>query len=584
MEYLRAVVSHIRKAPTDFPDPHTRKKRVLEELPMAPPLPTKPKSKEEVKEERKRDNTLLNVLKLRLQPIMDQIKKKYRVFHKPAIPRDRFNYLFEEADPNFISPDVSQQRPFVTAKDKAGTDVLTEVATGKYYYNLDTSVIEERISNGFYARPRDFYQDIKALLHDIKNTEDRDKILKANEMVTNVDVDISAIEIDTGTAQWEALYQRQLERKAEDDAKAKKRAAMAAAIGMVQSDLSSGQDGDGQDGPIRIGAPVPPEGSRTLARFRVMSPDGHGQSAEPPVTNGDSVPSRPVESGTDETQTTQPHSQMGPPQLPRTGHSQSLSSSARGTTGGTQGPQISQVSALTSLPPGVSPSAVLNEASTTNDPSTTHRSSGNWSTQATNGFHADMDNASQQLPDTQPPGSHPSGPSQHTASSHSPWMHSQADALAHGRLSNIGYSGNNPQTSPTSSQVPTEQRGSGSRMGLPNLLNDASTSENSSIRNSGGSTTTSSSQLPVVNEREIELFVHDITERTSGCTIEQLEQISRELMDQIWLSKHEWNRMKVLNQLVTVFNETIADIEEMQEVGQSSQDVNDARMELYGSG
>lgn len=584
MEYFRTVVSHIRKAPTDFPDPHTRKKRVLEELPVAPPPLEKPKSKEEIQQERNRDYTQLNILKLRLQPIMDQIKKKYRVFHKPVIPRDRYNYLFDEADPNYISPDVAQHRPFVTTKDKAGTGLLTEVATGKSYYNLDTSIIEERISNGFYARPRDFYRDIKALLHDIKNTEDRDKILKANEMVTNVDVDISAIEMDTGTAQWEGLYQRQVQRKVEDDAKAKKRAAMAAAIGMVQSDLSNGQDGESHDGPVRIGAPVPPDTGRTMARFRVMSPDGHShdQSAEPPVTNGDSVPSRPVQSGTDETQTTQPQSQMGPPQLPRTGTSQSLSSSVRGTTGGTQGQQISQVSALTSLPPGMSPSAVLNEASTTNDPSTTHRSSGNWSTQATNGFHPDMDNASQQLPDTQPPGSHPSGPSQHTASSHSPWMHSQADALAHGGLSNIGYSGNNPQTSPTSSQVPTEQRGS--RMGLPNLLNDASTSDNSSIRNSDGSTTTSSSQLPVVNEREIELFVHDITERTSGCTIEQLEQISREMMDQIWLSKHEWNRMKVLNQLTTVFNETIADIEEMQELGQSSQDVNDARMELYGSG
>lgn len=593
MEYFSTVVSYIRKSPTDFPDPHTRKRRVLEELPLAPPPPPKPKSKEEIRMERKRDMTQLNVLKLKLQPIMDMIKKSYRSFHVPVIPPERLDYLYQDADPSFVSADVVQHRPYIVSKDKEGTDGLLEVDTGKFYYNLDTRVIEERISNGFYARPKDFYKDIKALVHDIKNTENRDKIVKANEMLSNVDVDVTGIENETGTGTWEALFQRQVQRTVEEAERAKKRAVMQAAAEAaarkeqpdvemaIQSDINEqGED----DGPVRIGAPIGPDAGRTLARFRPLSPEGDVQMTEPPTTNGDSVPSRPVQSGSDGTQATQSPSQMGPPQLPRPGFSQSLTSSVRATTGGTQQQQLSQVSAVTSLPPGVSPSALLNEASTTNDPSTTHRSSGNWSTQATNGFHADVDSGSQHLPDTQPPGSHPSGPSQHTGSSHSPWMHSQADALAHGRLSNIGYSGN-PQTSPTSSQVPTEQRAS-SRIGLPNLLNDTGPSDNSSVRNSGASATTaSSSQLPIVHEEEISAFQQDMVSRTSGCTIEQLEQINRELMVRVWASKHEWNRMKVLTQLLTVFNETIADIEDVQVVGQSSQDANAVRVrELYGSG
>lgn len=554
MEYFHNVVSYIRKAPTEFPDPSTRKRRVLEELPVAPPPPPKPKSKEELKQELKRDRTMLNQLKLRLQPVMDQIKRRYRSFHKPVIPYDRIDYLFEQADPNFVSPDVQQHRPFQISKDKDETPGLLEVDTGKFYYNLDTSTIEERISNGFYARPKDFYKDIKSLVHDIRNTGDRDRIIKANEMESNVDVDMNEIELATGTAQWEALHQRQLERKRQSEAKAKRREAMQNAIGMVQSDLSSKQD-DSQEGPIRIGAPVPSEVARTTARFMVMDnvANDHPMS-DAPTSNGNSVPSRPDPSGSDDTQTTQHLSQMGPPPV----------------KGG--GTQISQISALTSLPPGVSPSAVLNEASTTNDPST-HRSSGHWSTQATNGYHADMENLSQ-LTDTQPPASHPShpsGPSQ-TNSSHSPWMHSQADALAHGRLNNMGgYSGNNSQGSPTSSQIPTERRGS--RLGLAELLNDSTPTDLSSIRNSGGSTS-SSSQLPVVHDGEIQTFLTELARRTSGCTIEQLEQINRELMDHIWASKHEWNRMKVLNELAKVFNDTITDIEEMQVVGQSSQDLH----------
>lgn len=546
--------------------------------------------------------TKLNFLKLKLQPIMEQIKKSYRAFHVPVIPWHELNYLCEEADPNYISPDVPQYRPYIISKDREGTDGFLEVATNKFFYNLDTRVIEERISNGFYARPSDFYKDIKALVHDIKNLDGREqnpqaadkyreKLLKANEMLSNVDVDVNGIEVETGTQQWEALYQRQLQRKAEQDEKDRKRAAKEAEarpdVDMegVQSDLPNDQEGESMVGPVQVGAPVAPDAGRTMARFRLLSPDDHNAPPRP-VTNGDSVPSRPLHEGSDETQTTQPLSQMGPPQLPRPGQSQSLNSSVRATTGGTQEQQVSQVSALTSLPPGVSPSAILNEASTTNDPSTTHRSSGHWSTQATNGFHPDMDNASQQLPDTQPPGSHPSGHSQHTSSSHSgPWMHSQADALAHGHLSNIDYSGAPQQTSPTSSQVPAEKRAPA--MGLPNILNDPVSSHNlSSIRDSGGSatTTTSSSQLPIVHDEEIRAFHAEMVDRTSGCTIEQLEQINQALMDSMWATKHEWNRMKVLSQLVTVFNETIADIEEMQDVGQSSQDVNTARArELYGS-
>lgn len=583
MLYFDNVVSYIRKSPSDFPDPHTRKKRVLEELPVAPPPPPRVKTKEEKLAEKREDRIMLNHLKLRLQPIMDQIKKKYRSFYTPAIGRESIKYLFEETDPNFVSPDIAQQRPFVLGEDREGNKVITEVATGHYYYNLDIGVIEERISNGFYARPRDFYKDIKTLVHDARNIGDRKMILKANEMESNVDVDVADIEMKEGTTKYEGLHARQLERVRKAEEKAKKRAAMEAAIGMVSGDTNgqalvqsdvNGQgqaNGDDEDnGPIRLGAPVPPEAARTTAHFRVMSPlPGDPQQANTTITNGDSVPSRPVQSGSDETQTTQPYSQMGPPQLPRAGTFQAA--------GGPNTQPISQTSALTSLPPGVSPSAVLNEASTTNDPSTTNRSSGNWSTQATNGYHTDMD-IDGPLLDTQPPGSHPSGPSQHTGSSNSPWFPSQADAMAHGRLSNLGYSGTHgEQTSPTSSQAPTEQRTPAtSRMGLPNLLNDTGLSETpSSIRNSGGSatTTTTSSQLPIVHEEEIRAFQRELTERTSGCTIEQLEQINRELMDHIWTSKHEWNRMKVLNQLAQIFNETIRDIEEEQGVAQSSQDL-----------
>lgn len=582
MEFFSNVASNIRKSPADFPDPSTRKKRILEELPVAPPPPPKPKTKAEIKDELRRDRQLLNLLKMRLQPVMDQIKKKYRSFYKPMIPQDKMKYLFEEADPNYVSPDVvqPQNRPFVIAKDKDGMDGLYEPETKKFWYNLELATIEERLSNGYYARPMDFYKDIKALLHDAKNTGDKDKILKASEMESNVDVDIAEIEAALGGPEpWNALHRRQVQRANEAVEKARKKNAMLNAIGMVQSDVN-GQDSESQVGPIRLGAPVPHENT-TTARFRVMSPDPLTESH---MTNGDSIPSRRLAEGGGTDEATQRSSQMGPPpavQRPAT------ATPVGADAGSTQ--QISQVSALTSLPPGVSPSAVLNEASTTNDPSTANRSSGNWSTQATNGFHRDMDNTSQ-LMDTQPPGdqhsghsgnsgqSGNSGASQQTGSGHSPWRHSQADAILHGKLS-IDHGLPNMQSSPTSSQAQGERRAS--RVGLTNILNDP-VPDNSPARNSGASSL-SSQQLPMVHEGDIQDFIDDVTEQTSGCTIEQLEQINRELMDHIWLSRHEWNRMQILNQLKKIFNDTMADIIAMQGLGASSQELKIAMMREYYS-
>ena len=60
--------------------------------------------------------------------------------------------------------------------------------------------------------------------------------------------------------------------------------------------------------------------------------------------------------------------------------------------------------------------------------------------------------------------------------------------------------------------------------------------------------------------------------RTSGCTIEQLQQINRELMAEIWRTRHENNRMKVYTSVTRVFNEAISDIESTQQVMQASQD------------
>ncbi len=561
MEYFSAVISHIRKSPSDFPDPSNRKKRILEELPVAPTPPPKEKTKAEIKEELRKDHLLLNLLKVQLQPIMDQIKK-YKKFRQPVVADSQIPYLWQEADPNYVRPDLSEFeiRPFEIAKDKDGAEGLRDTATGKFYYNLDLAIIEERLSNGYYARPRDFYNDVVSLAKDAKNIGDKERVLKANELVTNVEVDVAEAEARLSQVNWDELYQRQLQRANEATEKARKRKAAESMVNLIQSDTHD-SDSLGGVGPVRIGESVP---GTTTARFRLMSPkpplsNGHSNGRHH-MSNGTSVPSRSngedtQMGGVDEEDTTLPFSQMGPPsQWPRSGPTP-LDQSTRATGGTTQ---LSQKSALTGVPPGVSPSAIANEASTTK---TSDPSSGRWSTQVTNGIHGEGIEPSQVLPDTQPMEGE-SGPS---GSSDSQWAHSQAHALRKGILqSQTGLGIRSEQATPTSSQAPPGSKSYRSNApSVLNLLNDDNTQQ--SLNNSGSSSL-SQPQPIIPPELQVSNFLNELTDRTSGCSIEQLEQINRELMDEVWRTRGDFNRSRVLGVLHRAFNDTIADIELCQSV------------------
>ncbi|PTB64290.1 AAA-domain-containing protein [Trichoderma citrinoviride] len=559
IQYFGKTLDYARLAPHQFPDLENRKKRVLEELPVAPPPPVKPPTKEEVKALKKRDHQLLNALKIQLQPIMDQINRRYKKFRQPVIPQSQIEYLFMEADPNYVRPDLEEgeNRPFEIVKDKYGNDVLMHKETGKYYYNLETTTIEERLSNGFYARPKDFLFDIKALARDAKNIGDKERTLKANELLSNVEVDVASIESSTAHIDWEALYQRQQQRAKEAAEKERKRKAMQSVLDRVQSDLGGGNDSDSQ-GPLTLGEPVP--GARTMARFQIRSPlsNGHGESGHDEHSLSNGVPDLSKEgdvqmSGTDDsTQVALSQTQsspMGPP--PRS----SEGSSSRNLAA--MGTQVSQRSAVTTLPAGVSPSAVINEASTTKTSDLSTYRSNNWSSerrssQNTNGNHEHEE----QLPDTLVVGQ-----SQARLSlSDDSWIHSQAPGRA---VDDLNSSGSLLDRSSFQSQP---NQGSAA---VKSLVSSSPQESNAEARSK--STRGSGSSQPLEIDKELEKALMLVTDLTAGCTIEQLEQVNREMMDEIWRGRHEWNRVKVVLDVSGVFNRTIEEIVGLQGVVPLSQ-------------
>ena len=75
--------------------------------------------------------------------------------------------------------------------------------------------IEKRLANGYYKRPKDFLADIKKLTKDARTLGDQERLLKAQELQANVEVDVTDIEMQSPSmvAEWEGVYRRELERK-----------------------------------------------------------------------------------------------------------------------------------------------------------------------------------------------------------------------------------------------------------------------------------------------------------------------------------------------------------------------------------
>ncbi|KAE8448152.1 hypothetical protein EG329_009756 [Mollisiaceae sp. DMI_Dod_QoI] len=565
-EFFATIIEYVKKAPKDFPEPMNRKKRKLEVLELAPPPPPKEPTKEEIKAQKKRDHQLLNLLKVQIQPIMDQIHRKYKKFRTPVILQHQIQYLLDELDPNFVRPDIPQFRPFELDTDKDGVKGLRETASGKFFYNLETTTIEERLSNGFYARPKDFLADIRSLAKDSKHIGDKDRTLKANELLANVEVDIATIEAQPVFADCENVYQRQLQRTKEKEEKYRKRQAEELTFEpIVRSDIAaSGLGSEAQSsGPITLGEAIPGRRPPALAPL-VHTPSGlsNGFSADDAhghASNGTSVPSRAGEDiqmgGTDDQNVSQA---MQPP------HHPSVTSGPSGTRPNTQ---ISQRSFFQEISHDTPVRDIANDASTT---TSGKKTSDGWSTQATNGVSNQNSSSpverpgDSQLPDTQ-------RNTQDTSSEE--WAHSQAHAIARGHLAQ-NFSSQTPSSNSQNSQNPAvppfnagpRMPSSKSRPSFANLLNDSPVEPTSSQA--------SSQKDFILDEYFAEDLLKRLVEGSSGCSIEQLEQINRELMEMLWTMRGEYNRNQVASALVQVFNETITDIEEMQRVLNASQPTN----------
>lgn len=552
-QYFGNVVSHIRKAPIDFPpDPNNRKKRVLEVLEKVAPPPPREMTKEEIRAQEQKDRQIKNWLKIRLNPMMESIKSRYRRFKKPVIEYDLIKHLLDpppQPDIEIITSDIppqpAQERYKIFFDEVDEQLRVQDTGANKTYYNLDIDVIEERLSNGYYCTPKQFLHDLEHIRYDADISGDKERKMKANEMLTNAEVFVADVEMDTSfIAQCEDMFRREQKKKADLRAKLERKAKAMEDAREAAEKVASSANRQSNGSPAQSKA----NSHESPSNGGSFNSNGALEEAVVPSSN----PENELQGSDHANVPATPHPRMDlrlDIESPWAPFPSQQSGPNRSAT------QLAQMSAVVGASVGLTPfnnsndgsgNMILNYASTTTSgkrtsdgtqPTLNSHSNSN-GTQNSNSFvntnfqgpmfpNPEQDDS--QLPDTQIVASSYSeiNSSQSLPSQSTPQFSTGSQAISLSQGSQIG--GSFP--APPIFELPASK--------VPELIID--------------------------NER-IDTIHHRLSDRTSGYSVEQLEQVNAAMMDAIWKSRILWNRNEVAEKAMDAFEEVEKDIRELQQV------------------
>lgn len=218
-EFFEGLLSDLRRPPNHFPDGIKRRKRVLEELPIAPPLEPRQPTAAELAVQEDNDQRVVTLLKYRLGPILQELKRKFKRFTKRAV--EEYNYDFD-------APRGVSQVDIVTTSVEVRTDAdgVIEVLEQQQEQHTE-QVVEQPQPNGIngnqepppapalppepelfdvdlermhvdlyrnkYLTPDDFLDDIRRIVHNaqVRMHEDPERLFRAKAMLTAAEVSIN---------------------------------------------------------------------------------------------------------------------------------------------------------------------------------------------------------------------------------------------------------------------------------------------------------------------------------------------------------------------------------------------------------
>ncbi|KAJ7476930.1 AAA-domain-containing protein [Mycena galericulata] len=224
--FFEGLVRDVRRPPNQFADGMPRRKRVLEVLEVAPPLEPRKPSAAELALQEENDQRVIALLKYRLEPILTQLKRKFKRFTKRATEE----YVFEgmedvqqpnqshslealevltttievQAEPNG-SINIMEQDQVVHPPVNGHVNGITQpeapappappappVQDRPELYDMDLERMHTQLYKGRYLTPQDFLDDVGKIVHNaaVRQAEDLDRLYKAQAMFTATQVSI----------------------------------------------------------------------------------------------------------------------------------------------------------------------------------------------------------------------------------------------------------------------------------------------------------------------------------------------------------------------------------------------------------
>ncbi|KAH7875834.1 uncharacterized protein C8R40DRAFT_1017998, partial [Lentinula edodes] len=204
--FFEPLIDDIKRPPNKFADGMgaKRKKRVLETLPIAPPLePRKPTEKELAVQE-ENDQKTITILRYRLGPIISELKRKFKRFTKRAQEEYKVEFDFNEqmaAAASSAQSDPVAQAVVSTIEimSDGAMDPLDAVQTTPHLpspppqpslYDMDLEKMHELLYKDRYLTPEEFLADVRKIVHNaaMYSHRDPDRHYKAQAMLTATEV------------------------------------------------------------------------------------------------------------------------------------------------------------------------------------------------------------------------------------------------------------------------------------------------------------------------------------------------------------------------------------------------------------
>ncbi|KAJ6544212.1 hypothetical protein B0H19DRAFT_1169965 [Mycena capillaripes] len=289
--FFEGLVRDVRRKPSEFADGMPRRKRVLEVLEVAPPLEPRKPSAAELAIQEENDQRVIALLKYRLEPILTQLKRKFKRFTKRATEEYVFHGMEDvqppnqsievlttgvevQADPNGHI-NIMEQDQVVLPPVNGHINGITEpnapappVQNRPELYDMDLERMHTQLYKGRYLTPQDFLDDVGKIVHNAatRQAEDLDRLYKAQAMFTATQVSIHEFDPQLKVECERMAVRERARREAAREAVVAANAANANGKGKEKEKENGGGSGNGSG---TEGVP----GARRSARHNGLQPE-----------------------------------------------------------------------------------------------------------------------------------------------------------------------------------------------------------------------------------------------------------------------------------------------------------------------